>query len=119
MYRVDKYDHVRSHSGFPYPPLDTVYYTGSGGLHFWVELADAVAYTKENNLHHFFASPRVPEQAVIPWSRELMREQPVHLVPTLVLSVGGYSAPRRMRNELVLPGRPPLIYTPSLVMIIV
>lgn len=48
-----------------------------------------------------------------------MAEQPVHNVPTLVLLVDGYSAPRRTRNELVLPGRPPLIYAPPLVMIIV
>jgi hypothetical protein len=117
MYRVDKYGHVPAYAGFPFPPRNTTYFTGAGGLHFWVELTDAIAYTTENSLDHFFACPRVVEEAVVTWSRELMDNQMVHPVPTLVLYVDGYSAPYCMRNELVFPGSPPSIYKPVLVRI--
>ena len=117
MYRVDKYGHVRSKQGFPFPAVTTVYFTGSGGLHFWVELADAVAYTRENGLSHFFACPRILENAHFQWSRDFMDEQRVHVVPTLVMGVDGYPSPRKMRDELVLPGYPPMIYRSALIKI--
>ena len=117
MYRVDKYDDVPTVGGFPFPASDTHYFTGLGGLHFWVELEDAVAYATENSMNHSFACERVQEEVVLLWSRELMAAQQVHVVPTLVQQVWGYSAPREMRDELVVPGVPPAVYRPLLLRI--
>eukprot|EP00798_Chlamydomonas_sp_ICE-L_P012654 gene12654-15886_t len=103
MYRVDARNEVQEHGGFVFPSSQTVYFTGAGGLHFWVDLADAVMYAQQNNMIFFWACARVPTDAVICWSRELMAAQAVLSVPTLVLQVEGYLPPRARRQAMTMP----------------
>jgi hypothetical protein len=117
MYRVDCHNQFAEHGGFVFPPQETPYFTGAGGLHFWVDIEDAIAYTLENNMDHFWACPRVHVVDVINWTRELMQQQAVLTVPTLVLQVDGYNAPRSRRDELVMPGVPGSVYSPPVIRI--
>ncbi len=104
MYRVD--DDADVNMGFRFPANDKPYFTGRGGLHFWVDLEDAVAFARGTSATRMYGCPRIQVLNVVPWQREWMSSahSPTHTVPTMVLGVDGYNAPRRVRNEIVVPG---------------
>lgn len=51
---------------------------------------------------------------VIRWSRELMKLQIQHTVPTLILQVDGYSILKK-RDEIIIPGKPGTLYNPDII----
>lgn len=110
MYRVD--DNVVSRGGFVFPSEQAAFMTGRGGLHFWVCLEDAVEYAKSRGVERLYACPRLQTVAELTWEREWMLQQPQHTSPTLVLGVHGYSPPRAVRDELVVPGAERTVYRP-------
>ena len=83
--------------GFYFPAVDAPYFTGAGGLHFWVNIEDAITYARDNNRHEIYACPRVQEWATVVWSRDFMDLQLRHVVPTLVYQVCAYNPPRASR----------------------
>ena len=90
MYRLDP--GAEPAAGFTFPPNDKPYFTGRGGLHFWFNLDDAIAYVNHNSENRFYACPQVQVGVEVEWQREWMSAAyaPSHTVPTLVLGVQGY-----------------------------
>ena len=119
MFRVDLND-AKQVGGFVFPAEDKPYFTGAGGLHFWADIDDAVAYAVDDIcVDHIYACPMIDGALVVHWTRELMAQQKTHTKPTLVLGVTGYNGARRMRNEVVLPGVKGSVYAPSTIIRII
>lgn len=108
MFRIDVYGDVNKHGGFIFPPANRTYFTGLGGLHFFADWDAALAYAKENKLLYVYGVPRGVIQRSDNWSCDWMSigQQPVHIVPTLVKGVRGYTGAVPIRNEIVIPGSP-------------
>lgn len=105
MYRVDKDDTVKTYGSFIYPPFDKPFYTGKGCLlHFWTNIDDAIKYARdENGISYVYAVPKADIKIVVKWNRNWMSKDccPIHVHPTLILQVCGYT---NARDEIVIPG---------------
>lgn len=113
MYRVDPKDEYGKHNGFCFPPDTTCYFTGSGGLHFYANLEDALAYASETCTSYLYATPLVQIDVDLLWSRELMEQQNKHSQATLVRGVAYYGTKRVSRDEIVIPGQAGSVFQPE------
>lgn len=113
MFRVDSVSKVVSRGGFVVPHANAAYFTGRGGLHFWVTIEDAIEYAREHAEDYIFACPRVRVAKTVVWSRDVMMAQELALVHTLFRHVDGYAGVRKFRDELVYAGAPGSVFAPS------